>query len=66
MNYYEFGQWLRRVFNQGKKQPKNLKEMLDAGLLTREEFLRFKITRQQMDLDKTKKELLKFLKKHKK
>lgn len=58
--------WPKNLFAKNKKRPETLKEMLDAGLLTKEEFLRFKITKQQMDLDKTKKELLDFLKKQKK
>lgn len=66
MNFYEFGQWLKGVFSQNKKKPKNLKEMLDAGLLTEEEFLRFRITKQQALLEKSKRELLDFLKKHRK
>lgn len=58
--------WLKKFLNKNKKQPKNLKEMLDAGLLTKEEFLRFRITKQQALLEKSKKELLEFLKKGKK
>ena len=65
MNFFEFGQWLKGFFGQ-KKKPKNLEGLLKSGLLSKEEFLRFKITRQQMILDKAKKELLKFLKKGKK
>lgn len=57
--------WLK-IFSRNKKRPETLKEMLKAGLLTEEEFLRFKITKQQMALDKTKKKLLDFLKKQKK
>lgn len=65
MNFYEFGQWLKRTFSQNKK-PKNLKEFYEAGLLSKEEFLRFKITKQQMALDVSKRKLLNFLKKGKK
>lgn len=58
--------WLKNFLNKNKKQPKTLKEMFDAGFFSHEEFLRFTITQQQVALDKTKKELLEFLKKGKK
>lgn len=58
--------WLKNIFRKNKKNPKTLKEMFEAGLFSHEEFLRFTITQQQVALEKTKKELLNFLKKQKK
>jgi len=58
--------WPENIFKKSKKYPKTLKEMFDAGMFSREEFLRFTITQQQVALDKTKKKLLDFLKKKKK
>lgn len=57
---------IKKFFFGNKKQPKNLKEMFDAGFLSKEEFLRFGVTQQQAILEKAKKELAKFLKKGKK
>lgn len=60
---------LKKIKNfifKSKKKPRNLKEMFDAGFLSKEEFLRFNITQQQAVLEKAKKELAKFLKKGKK
>lgn len=48
-----------------KKKPETLEEMLKAGLISKEEFLRFTIVQKQSSLDKAKKELLKFLKRKK-
>lgn len=58
--------WLNKLLSKNKKYPKTLKEMFDAGMFSHEEFLRFTITQQQVALEKTKKELLNFLKKTKK
>lgn len=57
--------WLDKIFNKKKKRPENLKEWLDKGLISKEEFLRFTIVQKQSTLDKAKKELLEFLKKKK-
>lgn len=49
-----------------KKNPKTLKEMFNQGMLSREEFLRFKITQTEIKLTKEKQGLAEFLKKRKK
>ena len=60
-----FGISLDKIFGGKKKNPQNLKEMFNTGLLSKEEFLRFTIVQKQSSLDKAKKELLEFLKKKK-
>ena len=57
--------WLNKMFGKNKKRPETLKEMLDAGLISKEEFFRFTIVQKQASLDIAKKELLAFLKKKK-
>ena len=57
--------FLKKIFGKNKKRPENLKEMLDAGLISKEEFFRFTIVQKQASLDIAKKELLAFLKKKK-
>lgn len=59
--------FIQKIFNGKKKEkPKTLKEMFDAGLFSEKEFLRFNITQKEIGLEKAKKELVEFLKKHKK
>lgn len=58
----ELGQWLRSLIGK-KKKPETLKERFDAGLLSREEFLRLKTARYQWLYMKTKKDLAILLKK---
>jgi len=53
------------MWNKKKKKPETLKEMFGAGLLSKEEFLRFTVVQKQSSLDKAKKELLTYLKKKK-
>jgi len=65
MNYFEFSQWLKNMFSKKTNKPKNLKEFLDRGFISKEEFFRFSVIQRQVALDKAKKELLTYLKKKK-
>lgn len=49
-----------------KEGPKTLEQMFKSALLSKEEFLRFKIIQKEMSLRKAKLELARFLKKGKK
>jgi len=57
---FDFKKFLKR------ETPQTLEQMFKSALLSREEFLRFKIIQKEMSLRKAKKELADFLKKSRK
>lgn len=57
--------WLNKILGKNKNTPKDLKDFLAKGFISKEEFFRFTIVQKQASLDKAKKELLNFLKKKK-